>query len=194
MMETLNQYIIKRETMALLPHDAEDGSLHAIVVEEARMLEVLLSPLKIVQNSCNYFGSTYKGRKKGAACLGFRSMPPICICNELGIYFYPLMSESQRGCIWIGHSHVNNWEDGGQKDVLVHMTHDQSLRLPVPVSVFRNKTMRTTQFRHQIRLRISPYQMMETGALVREDGPQLHIQFNERGTFSLKTDQEMQMR
>lgn len=189
-MEKLEPYIVRRETMALLPCDAPDGSLQTIVVEDARVFRALSAPLQIVRDSCTYFGVTYHGRKKGAALMGYKSMPPICICSELGIYFFPLMSETRRDCTWLAHSHIRQWESAGEKHVLVHMTHGQRLKLSIHLSAFVNKVMRTAQYQHQMRTRITPYpyQSAENHAAVGTYGYAQSLKVNERGTYSFSAE------
>jgi Genetic competence transcription factor len=153
------QYVVNEKTIALLPHNAADGSLETFVIEENREFISRETPFEIVQQSCSYFGSTYAGRKKGAANLGYKSMPPICVCSELNLYLFPLKSESQRDNIWIAHSHISTWlpDSSVKKSVRVLTIHGDIIDLPVRMSIFERKAMRTAQFRIQLRERVSFY-------------------------------------
>lgn len=153
------QYVVNEKTIALLPHNAEDGSLETFVIEENREFIAGSTPLQIVQHSCAYFGSTYAGRKKGAAHLGYKSMPPICICSELNLYLFPLKSEAHRDNIWIAHSHVSTWlpDNKDKNSVRVLTVHGDIIDLPIRMSIFERKAMRTAQFRIQLRERVSSY-------------------------------------
>ncbi|WP_100487110.1 competence protein ComK [Sporolactobacillus pectinivorans] len=189
-MEKVNQYMIRQETMALLPRDAEDGSLQTYVIEEDRVMIVSKTPFEIIQNSCSYFGVTYAGRKRGAVSMGYKSMPPICICSELGIYFFPLMSETNRSCIWLSHSHIENWQNLEKKGVLVHLTHGRMIKMPFNVNVFRIKVMRTAQYRHQMRVRVAQPHAFISKEPVSKAYLSGELMVNERGTYFVGPAQE----
>lgn len=190
-MKSFSSYIIRQDTMALLPHDSENGELWTLVVEENEMKRVARSPLAIIHDSCSYFGATYIGRKKGAVLMGYKSMPPICICSELSIYFFPLMSEANRECVWLAHSHVKQWEPGDGSTVKVKLTHDRVFEVPVHKNAFVNKVFRTAQYRYQLRERVAPYRRKES--ILTKDEPEYFgkLYMNERGTYSfLESNQD----
>ncbi|TGA97505.1 competence transcription factor (CTF) [Sporolactobacillus shoreae] len=181
-MEEKDQYIIRQETMALLPCDAEDGSLKTFVVEENKTILIAKTPFEIIRDSCNYFGVTYSGRKKGAVAMGYKSMPPICICSELGIYFFPLMSELHRNCIWLAHPHCRNYTET-DNGVLVHLTHGYKIRIPVNLNVFKAKVHRTAQYSYQMLGRVSQFRSAGYGSAVSEEQSASRLMVNERGTY-----------
>ncbi|RYL95885.1 competence transcription factor (CTF) [Sporolactobacillus sp. THM7-4] len=188
MMNLIDQFTIHRGTMALLPYDSSEGRLWTFVVDEDRVRTVKMSPLEVIKNSCSYYGSTYSGRKRGAASMGYKSMPPICVCSELNIYFFPLMSEANRECIWLAHSHIRQWEVVDNSTIQVLLTHNQPLRIPVHQSVFVKKVFRTAQYRHQLCERVSPYEYTPTPQVPHEKNSLKNLVINERGTYSLKHD------
>ncbi|RYM05018.1 competence transcription factor (CTF) [Sporolactobacillus sp. THM7-7] len=185
MNEKLEQYIIHPGTMALLPHDDENGNLWTFALEEKQTRTVKKTPLRIVQESCAYFGSTYKGRKKGAVSMGFKSMPPICICSELKIYFISLMSETHRECVWLAHSHIRQWEENDRSKVWVKLTNDKRISIPVAKHSFSNKVFRTAQYRYQLRERVNAFQYAQTDLGSSEKNNAEHLVINERGTYSI---------
>ncbi|MCO7175015.1 competence protein ComK [Sporolactobacillus kofuensis] len=190
-MENEKLYIIRPETMALLPYDRSDGSLGTLIIEETRTCQVAQTPLQIVQESCSYYGSTYSGRKKIAMMMGYKSMPPICVCNELGIYFLPLMAEASRNCVWLAHSHIRQWAKSEETPgtIFAYLTHNQKIELPINIRPFFNKVMKTAQYRLQIRERIAPYQILDTG-VPRKQVHEHNIRINERGTFFIHLNDE----
>ncbi|MDN3956607.1 competence protein ComK [Sporolactobacillus laevolacticus] len=188
-MELLQNYIIRPVTMALLPYEFADGTLGTMVIEESGELYVKQMPKKIIDESCGYYGSTYHGRKKGAMAMGYKSMPPICVCSELGIFFLPSMTEKSENCVWLAHSHIRQWMESGKKSdtVYVYLTHKQKIELPMSLRPFSGRVMKATQYRYQLRERISPYQMLDTDIPKKKKEPRKII-FNERGTFFIQPD------
>ncbi|MCQ2009740.1 MAG: competence protein ComK [Sporolactobacillus sp.] len=161
-MELLNHYIIRPETMALLPYCFSDGSMGTLVIEEACEHYVMELPKAIVERSCGYYGSTYKGRKKIAVDMGYKSMPPICVCGELGIVFISSMTERSDRCAWLAFIHVRQWSEVDKKSkVAVSLTNGQIVELPMSPGPFSGRVMRAMQYRHQLRERISAYNMVD---------------------------------
>lgn len=184
-MDKMDQYVICQDTMALLPCNGPDGSLGTLVVEEERRLMVAQSPLQIVEDSCNYFGSTYVGRKKGAVSMGYKSMPPICVCSELGIYFFPLMSETRRACVWLSHTHVRHWEQAGRKNARIFLLNGQMFDVPVQANIVANKARRAAQYRYQLCERVAPYRLKYAPAVLREKWHSSEVMINDGGTYSI---------
>jgi competence protein ComK len=186
------QYIVNEKTIALLPHNAEDGSLETFVIEENCEFIAGATPLQIVQQSCAYFGSTYAGRKKGAAHLGYKSMPPICVCSELNLYLFPLKSEVHRDNIWIAHAHISTWLSGSKdkNSVRVLTIHGDIIDLPVRMSIFERKAMRTAQFRIQLRERVSSYRTEKIRELP-EDRTGRRLVVNESGHYRIDRESHL---
>ncbi|MFT8872098.1 MAG: competence protein ComK [Sporolactobacillus sp.] len=183
-MNTVSQYLIQQTTIALLPFDAADGSLHSLVIEEDGRLCCSRSPLQIMQASCIYFGSTYSGRKRSAKDMGFKSMPPICVCNELGIFFFPVMAESRRDCAWMAHAHVLEWEDEDKRTVQVKLSNQQLLSVYGKATTFGNKVMRTAHYRLQLNGRIAGGRPVSPSA-VYEDAQVCKLKLNAHGTYMM---------
>ncbi|WP_332238302.1 competence protein ComK [Sporolactobacillus sp. KGMB 08714] len=181
----MDQYIISQKTMALLPYDSPDGSLQTWVIEEERILSLPQTPYQVLHYSCGYFGSTFSGRKKGAVSMGYKSMPPICICSELGLYFFSLMSEARRECVWLSHTHIRDWRKCGERHVMVHLMNGRKIPVPVQLNVFQSKLMRAAQFRYQLCERMAPRRSANEYPEMLEVSSAEHLIINERGTYSI---------
>ncbi|MFX3618981.1 MAG: competence protein ComK [Sporolactobacillus sp.] len=193
-MEKVEHYIIRQVTMALLPGDTADGSLKTYILEENQILWCEQSPRDILCDSCMYYGSSYMGRKQSAVMMGYKSMPPICVCSDLDIYFFPLMSETHRECIWISHDHVIEGQIRGKEDTYALMTNEQIVPLPVHYQIFRRKMTRTTDYRYKMSKRLEKNRHSEL-AMIREPGEHLIVRFNAQGTYSIEeTDYQREKR
>ncbi|MCL1632516.1 competence protein ComK [Sporolactobacillus sp. CPB3-1] len=180
-MKIRQHYIIRPETMALLPYQFADGHLGTLVVEEGGEVYAAGLPKAIVERSCGYYGSSYTGRKKCAREMGYKSMPPICVCGELGIIFVASMTERSDYCAWLAFSHVLQWHEIGKHGtVSVSLTCDKKIELPMSPGPFSGRMMRAMQYRHQLRERISKYTLENESK--RKNKPQ-RISYMETGTF-----------
>ena len=57
----MNSYEINNDTLAILPLNEYKSK----VIEKTKTFVVDLTPMKIIENSCAYFGSSYQGRFLG---------------------------------------------------------------------------------------------------------------------------------
>ena len=57
----MNSYEINNDTLAILPLNEYKSK----VIEKTKTVVVDLTPMKIIENSCAYFGSSYQGRFLG---------------------------------------------------------------------------------------------------------------------------------
>lgn len=183
--EVVDNYMINQKTIAILPADGSDGSLESIVLEEDRQIRCKKRPLEIVRESCVYFGSTYNGRKKSARSMGFKSMPPVCISSDLGIFLIALMSETHRGCTWIAHTHVINWTEADKQTALIEFSNQQVLSVKGNASSLGRKVMRAAQYRLTLSKRIATSQTPMYPIGVRETGKSQPVKINARGTYTV---------
>ncbi|WP_139692021.1 competence protein ComK [Sporolactobacillus terrae] len=180
-MKTEKNYIIRPETMALVPCELSDGDRGTLVIEESTQRYVKALPKTIVAQSCGYYGSTYSGRKKVAVEMGYKSMPPICVCGELGIVFLSSMTERSDTCAWLSFSHVRQWSDNEQKgSVAVMLSRGKHIELPMHARPFGGRVMRAMQYAHQLRERMTVYDDAESSKT--NDEPK-RFGFKENGTF-----------
>ena len=64
--------------------------------------------MKIIENSCRYFGSSYNGRHIGTKNLtGINYKSPIIIEETKNIIFFPTTSPKQSDCSWISLKYIN---------------------------------------------------------------------------------------
>ena len=82
----MENYEINRNTLAILSCGKEKSK----IIEDDKEFYVNLSPLKIIDNSCKYFGSSYDGRFNGTkSILGISHKSPIIIEESSRIIFFP---------------------------------------------------------------------------------------------------------
>ena len=68
-------------------------------------------PTNIIGYSCEYFGSSLKGRLKGSSVmLGMGYKLPVIVEESKEIIFMPTMSLEHSECSWINISHIQKYE------------------------------------------------------------------------------------
>ena len=92
------KYEISNGTLAIVPNE-DDNSL---IYEDNERFIVEESPFKIMEDSCKYFGSTYKGRKDSAKeILGAEYKIPVVIEDSTNLIVFPTTSPKAEDCAWI---------------------------------------------------------------------------------------------
>ena len=83
------KYEISNGTLAIVPNE-DDNSL---IYEDNERFIVEETPFKIMEESCKYFGSTYKGRKDSAKeILGAEYKIPVVIEDSTNFIIFPTTS------------------------------------------------------------------------------------------------------
>lgn len=158
-MKTIDNYDIHPGTMALLPYYDSYANLQTIAVEENGHFLVLLPPKKVIDDSCHYYGSSYKGRLEGVKrVMGISKKAPIAVSAELGIFFFPLESPSNVSCVWLSHSHIEGVKDSDNQQALILFTNGHTVLVSYPRKQIDTKILRTAQFRHLLLRRTMRHQ------------------------------------
>ena len=98
----MDSYEINKNTVALIPKENK-----TIVYEVDNSFVVNKSPLKIVEESCEYFGSSLEGRQTGTSALvGFTHKVPVIIEESFDLIFFPTLSPKNSECSWLAYSHI----------------------------------------------------------------------------------------
>ena len=99
------KYEISNGTLAIVPNE-DDNSL---IYEDNERFIVEETPFKIMEESCKYFGSTYKGRKDSAKeILGAEYKIPVVIEDSTNLIIFPTTSPQAEDCAWICLNRVKN--------------------------------------------------------------------------------------
>ena len=107
----MNNYEINKTTLAIIPEDK--GSM---IYELDDNFVVSKSSKAIMENSCEYFGSTLEGRQKGTTRLtGLSHKVPVIVEESNKIIFFPTSSPKNKDCAWISLKHVDRYYRVGSK-------------------------------------------------------------------------------
>lgn len=145
----MDSYEINADTQAIIPI----GEHKSKIIEENRTLIVDESPMKIIERSCRYFGSSYQGRFLGTKNLiGISHKAPIIIEETREIIFFPTNSPRQNNCAWLSLKHLQNYEKINNASI-VKFYSGHLLNLDISYGTLDNQVLRATRLESVLRLR-----------------------------------------
>ncbi len=134
-------YEINSKTCALVPND----NMSAQIIEENNNYNVLNSVQDILNYSCCYYGSSFKGRQSASkSILGSKYKLPIIIEETREIVFFPTSSYENNNCIWISLKNISNYQKSGNR-VMVIFKNNTSITLNISYESFENQVLRATK-------------------------------------------------
>lgn len=105
------KYEINDETIAIIPIDSSNTK----VIELTKEYIIPQSTFEILEENCEYYGSTYNGRIKAAQkILNFSYKIPLLIEESEKIIFFPTKASTSSDCCWINHNFVKKREKNGK--------------------------------------------------------------------------------
>ena len=105
----MNEYEINAETLAIIPISSHVSK----IIEKHDTFIVNKSTLEIIDDSCRFFGSSYKGRHEGTkSILGVSYKAPIVIEESRDLIFFPTHSPRFDECCWISLSEIEKYIRG----------------------------------------------------------------------------------
>jgi len=137
----MNNYEINEETLIIMPISDKKSK----VIEKSDEHIIDLTPNKIMENSCSYFGSSLMGRQNGSKyILGSNYKIPIVVEESKDIIFFPTTSPSLDNCHWIA---VNNIKDIIKKErkTIIVFDNDQEIVIDIPYLSIQNQILRATR-------------------------------------------------
>ncbi|MCM3616952.1 competence protein ComK [Sutcliffiella horikoshii] len=140
-------YEINGFTMAIIPVKME-GNLYSKVLEEDREVYVALSPIKIMEDSCNFYGSSFEGRKQGTKGIsGYTHKPPIVVDPMNDIFFFPTASPTNENCIWISLHYAYEYKKTPSANTKVTFPNNTIVEFPISKTSYEAQVHRTSLFR-----------------------------------------------
>ena len=145
----MESYEINKDTVALIPKDDN----HTVVYEVDNSFVVNKPTLKIVEESCEYFGSSLEGRQVGTSKLvGFTHKVPVIIEESFNIIFFPTLSPKNEECSWISYSHVFK-PDKFKDKTIVELKNGKKILLNVSSAIIDNQLYRCSRLKDMLEVR-----------------------------------------
>lgn len=146
----LEEYEINSATLAILSVDAKTTK----VIEEEGEYLVAKSGLSVMNDSCQYFGSSFLGREAGARHLiGSSYKAPIIVEETRRMIFIPTSSPKFSLCDWIAYQHIHHYEQKGETTMIV-FDNGKFVEVKISKHSFENQILRAMKLENTLRNRI----------------------------------------
>ncbi|WP_409304596.1 competence protein ComK [Peribacillus sp. SCS-155] len=150
----IEEYEITPYTLLVMP-TAYGSRIYSRIIELEGEYISPFKPIEIIKRSCEYFGSSYDGRKDGTKKLiGITHKAPIAIDPTSSIFFFPTTSPLRPQCIWIAYEHIEHHQRIDLSNTTITFRNKQSIDVPISDSSFENQLMRTSLLKNRLRQRI----------------------------------------
>ncbi|MWA70405.1 competence protein [Listeria monocytogenes] len=137
-------YEVKPHTMIIFPK--KSGSIvYSEIYEVDSHHTSKFTPFELIKTSCNFFGSSYEGRKEGTKHLiGVTHKPPIIIDPVTSTYVFPTVAPSSTECIWIFPQHIKDYHAIGFNHTLITFSNMETFEIDMSLASFNNQIARTS--------------------------------------------------
>lgn len=141
-------YEINNSTLALIALDNKTK-----VIEEEREFFIDKTPSNILEESCEYFGSSYLGRKIGTKNLiGITHKSPIIIEESREIIFFPTSSPRLNNCSLISLNNIKNFIKNNEKTKII-FDNQKEIIVDVSFGIMENQILRASLLESTLRKR-----------------------------------------
>lgn len=146
----MENYEINKETLAIIPIEEEVSK----VIEEEREFIVKSSVMKIIDDSCKFFGSSYEGRFEGTkTIMGVSHKSPIIIEETRKIIFFPTTSPRLSTCCWICLNKIKDYYKSDTNTVILFSC-GKKIKLHLSYPIVDNQVLRATRLEALLNKRI----------------------------------------
>ncbi len=146
----MKTYEINEETMAIIPINyyqtkVKENDAEYIVDQNA---------YEIMDSSCEYYGSTYKGRLKAAKrMLDCAYKLPIIVEESANLIFFPTKSSLEEDCCWINYNYIKKYEKVGSKTKIL-FTNNEEIEFNISKLSLENQISRSVRLESILRKRL----------------------------------------
>ncbi len=146
----MENYEINRYTLAVI---SEEDKTKIYEVDNSYVINT--STKSIMENSCEYFGSSLSGRQVGTTKLtGVTHKVPIIIEETNKIIFFPTSSPRNKDCSWISLKHIKSYYNV-DNCLCIEFKNGEKLFLDTSFNVFDNQVLRSCRLESILTDRIS---------------------------------------
>ncbi len=147
----MERYEVNNDTLAVIACNDRLSRIY----EKGNSFYVRSNSTKIMEDSCEYFGSSLDGRRKGTeAMIGINYKAPIIVEESNNMIFFPTSSIRNSVNSWINFDHVKNCYQSG-KDVWIEFDNGVKIKVPISVGSLNNQILRAARLDSELRTRKS---------------------------------------
>lgn len=144
-------YEITYDTEMIIPVSNNESK----VIEKDDEYIVEQNTLKILEHSCEYFGSSFEGRKEGTKkILGITHKSPIIVEESRKIIFFPTNSPERKDCAWINLEKIDKYYKVDNKTSSILFKCGKIVNLNISYGSLTNQILRATRLKFILEDRI----------------------------------------
>lgn len=133
-------YEVNEDTLAIIPY--QNGTK---IIERDNEYIIDCNPYKVMEYSCEYFGSSIDGRIKGTKnMLGSIYKAPIIIEESKNLIFFPTSSPNVYENNWISLKNVIGYKKEGNKTKII-FRNNKELLVDIPYLSIDNQVLRASR-------------------------------------------------
>ncbi len=145
----MDEYEINEKTLAIIPL----SNSKTRIFEDTDSYTINKPAIKIMEDSCQFFGSSLLGRQKGTTRLiGVSHKAPIIIEESKEIIFFPTSSPRKTMCSWLSLKNIDRYYTKN-KNVLVKFKNNTQIELNISYGIIDNQILRATRLESVLRSR-----------------------------------------
>ena len=138
-------YEITFDTQVILPMDSKSSK----IIENNESYVVNVTPMQILEHSCEYFGSSFDGRREGTKkLLGITHKSPIIVEESRKIIFFPTTSPDRNDCIWINLEKISRYYKSSQKKSIIEFKNGDIIEFDVSIGSLTNQILRASRLKY----------------------------------------------
>lgn len=143
----MNYYLINEETCALIPVNDK----RTTVYELNNKFTVEQNVLKIINDSCLKYGSSYSGRAAATKyAIGYTHKSPICMNERTLNIFFPTKSPRINDCAWISYNNIFIYSRKG-KECTITFKNNVTVALKISYLTIQNQLFRSSRLEYYLK-------------------------------------------
>ncbi len=136
----MNNYEVNLDTLAIIPINANETR----IIEKESDFIVNSSSMKIIDDGCRFFGSTYSGRSEGTkSMIGINYKAPIILEETTPMIFFPTISPRLEACSWISFKEIAKCIKNDKKSIIV-FKNGMELEVNLSYKILQNQILRSS--------------------------------------------------
>ncbi|WP_114570497.1 competence protein ComK [Exiguobacterium flavidum] len=144
---------INAQTLALVPCYGKYGEPQTLVIKEGSETLEEGHPMKLIEETCLYYGSSMRGRIEAARhILGPHRKTPVLIDWEAQTIFFPTGAKEKAECIWINFKQMKSVQKNG-KQVRVEFQTGQAVETDVSAYSIERQRIKTLELAYEMQRR-----------------------------------------
>lgn len=137
-------YEVNYDTQVILPIEGTKSK----VIESDNEYVVNQTVQEVLEHSCEYFGSSYEGKKEGTRkMLGITHKSPIIVEESQKMIFFPTTSPERMDCIWINLEKIERYYKVDNKKSAIIFKNGDKLEFDVSFGSLSNQILRATRLK-----------------------------------------------